>query len=69
MDKAGVVGATLMGGNRRGDHACRNRHALLTPFVLSVIRMLESDFATAEDIDRGLVLGSPTPRGRGRWWT
>src|SRR3546814_8420716 len=33
-------------------------NALLVPFILSAIRMLESGFATAEDIDRGLVLGA-----------
>jgi 3-hydroxybutyryl-CoA dehydrogenase len=32
-------------------------------FVLSAIRMLESGFATAEDIDRGLVLGAAHPQG------
>ena len=35
----------------------------LIPFVLSAIRMLESGFATAEDIDRGLVLGAAHPQG------
>jgi 3-hydroxybutyryl-CoA dehydrogenase len=30
-------------------------NALLIPFVLSAIRMLESGFATAQDIDEGLV--------------
>lgn len=38
-------------------------NALLIPFVLSSIRMLESGFATAEDIDRGLVLGAAHPQG------
>ncbi|WP_281258350.1 3-hydroxybutyryl-CoA dehydrogenase [Nocardioides gansuensis] len=38
-------------------------NALLVPFVLSAIRMLESGFATAEDIDRGLVLGAAHPQG------
>lgn len=38
-------------------------NALLIPFVLSAIRMLESGFATAEDIDRGLVLGAAHPQG------
>ena len=38
-------------------------NALLVPFVLSAIRMLESGFATAEDIDRGLVLGAAHPLG------
>ncbi|NYG59892.1 3-hydroxybutyryl-CoA dehydrogenase [Nocardioides daedukensis] len=38
-------------------------NALLVPFILSAIRMLESGFATAEDIDRGLVLGAAHPQG------
>jgi len=38
-------------------------NALLVPFILSAIRMLESGFATAEDIDRGLVLGAAHPLG------
>jgi 3-hydroxybutyryl-CoA dehydrogenase len=38
-------------------------NALLIPFLLSAIRMLESGFATAEDIDRGLVLGAAHPQG------
>jgi 3-hydroxybutyryl-CoA dehydrogenase len=38
-------------------------NALLIPFVLSAIRMLESGFATADDIDRGLVLGAAHPQG------
>jgi len=47
---------------------CRDRagfvvNALLVPFILSAIRMYESGFATAEDIDRGLVLGAAHPQG------
>lgn len=47
---------------------CKDRagfvvNALLIPFILSAIRMLESGFATAEDIDRGLVLGAAHPMG------
>src|SRR3982751_2942633 len=38
-------------------------NALLIPYLLSAIRMLESGFATAEDIDRGLVLGAVHPQG------
>lgn len=38
-------------------------NALLVPFILSAIRMQESGFATAEDIDRGLVLGAAHPQG------
>lgn len=38
-------------------------NALLVPFILSAIRMLESGFATAEDIDQGFVLGAAHPQG------
>lgn len=38
-------------------------NALLIPFILSAVRMLESGFATAEDIDQGLVLGAAHPQG------
>ena len=38
-------------------------NALLIPFVLSAIRMMESGFATAEDIDEGLVRGAAHPQG------
>lgn len=38
-------------------------NALLIPFILSAIRMMESGFATAEDIDQGLVLGAAHPQG------
>jgi 3-hydroxybutyryl-CoA dehydrogenase len=38
-------------------------NALLIPSILSAIRMLESGFATAEDIDAGLVRGAAHPQG------
>jgi 3-hydroxybutyryl-CoA dehydrogenase len=38
-------------------------NALLVPYLLSAIRMLESGFATAEDIDRGMVVGCAHPMG------
>jgi 3-hydroxybutyryl-CoA dehydrogenase len=38
-------------------------NALLIPFILSAIRMYEAGFASAEDIDRGLVLGAAHPQG------
>ena len=56
--------------DRLGKHAidCQDRagfvvNSLLVPFILSAIRMLESGFATAEDIDQGLVLGAAHPQG------
>ncbi|WP_141014263.1 3-hydroxybutyryl-CoA dehydrogenase [Nocardioides sambongensis] len=53
-----------------GKHAidCQDRagfvvNALLIPFILSAIRMYESGFASAEDIDSGLVRGAAHPQG------
>ena len=36
-------------------------NALLIPYLLSAIRMLESGFASAEDIDTGMVIGLRAP--------
>ncbi len=38
-------------------------NALLIPYILSAVRMLESGFATAEDIDAGMVKGCAHPMG------
>ncbi|WP_086818993.1 3-hydroxybutyryl-CoA dehydrogenase [Allokutzneria sp. NRRL B-24872] len=38
-------------------------NALLIPYLLSAIRMLESGFASADDIDNGMVLGCAHPMG------
>jgi 3-hydroxybutyryl-CoA dehydrogenase len=38
-------------------------NALLIPFILSAIRMLESGFASANDIDEGMVRGCSHPMG------
>ena len=38
-------------------------NALLIPFILSAIRMFESGFASARDIDEGLVRGAAHPQG------
>ncbi len=53
-----------------GKHVIRSQdragfivNALLIPYVLSAIRMLESGFASAEDIDRGMVHGCAHPMG------
>ncbi|MFF0147745.1 3-hydroxybutyryl-CoA dehydrogenase [Amycolatopsis sulphurea] len=53
-----------------GKHAilCQDRsgfvvNALLIPFILSAVRMLESGFATKEAIDEGLVRGAAHPQG------
>ena len=53
-----------------GKHVIRSQdragfivNALLIPYLLSAIRMLESGFATAEDIDAGMVQGCAHPMG------
>ncbi|HSB87736.1 MAG TPA: 3-hydroxybutyryl-CoA dehydrogenase [Ilumatobacteraceae bacterium] len=38
-------------------------NALLIPYLLAAIRMLESGFATADDIDTGMVKGCAHPMG------
>ncbi len=47
---------------------CRDRagfvvNALLIPYLLAAVRMVESGFAAAEDIDTGMVLGCGHPMG------
>ena len=53
-----------------GKHVIRSKdragfvvNALLIPYLLSAIRMLESGFATAADIDAGMVHGCAHPMG------
>jgi 3-hydroxybutyryl-CoA dehydrogenase len=53
-----------------GKHVIRSQdragfivNALLIPYLLSAIRMLESGFATAADIDTGMVQGCAHPMG------
>jgi 3-hydroxybutyryl-CoA dehydrogenase len=38
-------------------------NALLIPYLLSAVRMVESGFASPDDIDRGMVLGCAHPMG------
>ncbi len=38
-------------------------NALLVPYLLAAMRMVESGFASAEDIDRGMTLGCAHPMG------
>lgn len=45
------------------DRAGFTVNALLVPFLLSAIRMLEQGLATAEDIDAGMVKGCAHPMG------
>ncbi len=53
-----------------GKHVIRSQdragfivNALLIPYLLSAVRMLESGFATADDIDAGMVQGCAHPMG------
>lgn len=53
-----------------GKHVIRSQdragfivNALLIPYLLSAIRMMESGFASAEDIDAGMVEGCAHPMG------
>ena len=48
---------------RSGDRAGFIVNALLIPYLVSAIRMLESGFASAEDIDEGMVSGCAHPQG------
>jgi 3-hydroxybutyryl-CoA dehydrogenase len=57
---AGLLGKTVV---RSQDRAGFVVNALLIPYLLSSIRMFESGFASAEDIDNGMVLGCAHPMG------
>ncbi|WP_431877685.1 3-hydroxybutyryl-CoA dehydrogenase [Amycolatopsis sacchari] len=56
----GMLGKTVI---RAQDRAGFIVNALLVPYLLSAIRMVESGFATAEDIDRGMEKGTAHPMG------
>jgi 3-hydroxybutyryl-CoA dehydrogenase len=65
-----VVRARKFAEQTLGKHAilCQDRagfvvNALLIPFILAAVRMLESGFATKEAIDEGLVRGAAHPQG------
>jgi len=36
---------------------------LLVPYLMAAVRMYEDDFATREDIDEGMKLGTGVPMG------
>ncbi|MGN6608543.1 MAG: 3-hydroxybutyryl-CoA dehydrogenase [Jatrophihabitans sp.] len=55
-----VLGKTVV---RSQDRAGFVVNSLLVPYILAAIRMLDSGFATAEDIDSGMVLGCNHPMG------
>jgi len=56
----GMLGKTVI---RSQDRAGFIVNSLLVPYLLSAIRMIESGFASAEDIDRGMELGTAHPMG------
>ena len=64
-ERAEVFAGTVLGKQviRSKDRAGFIVNALLIPYLLSAIRMLESGFATAEDIDSGVVEGLRHPMG------
>ncbi|PWI42659.1 3-hydroxybutyryl-CoA dehydrogenase [Streptomyces sp. ICBB 8177] len=56
----GVLGKTAI---RSQDRAGFVVNALLIPYLLAAIRMAESGFATASDVDAGMELGCAHPMG------
>ena len=56
----GVLGKRVI---RSPDRAGFVVNALLVPYLLSAVRMLESGFADAEEIDLGMVVGCAHPMG------
>jgi 3-hydroxybutyryl-CoA dehydrogenase len=64
-ERAEVFADSVLGKRviRSKDRAGFIVNALLIPYLLSAIRMLESGFATAEDIDSGVVEGLRHPMG------
>ena len=57
---AEAVGKTVVRAKDRSGFVV---NALLIPYLVSSIRMLEAGHATAEDIDNGMVLGCAHPMG------
>jgi 3-hydroxybutyryl-CoA dehydrogenase len=64
-DRAGAFASDVLGKHviKSQDRAGFIVNALLIPYLLSAIRMLESGFASAEDIDIGMVEGCNHPMG------
>ncbi|MGV9692932.1 3-hydroxybutyryl-CoA dehydrogenase [Streptomyces sp. NPDC003444] len=56
----GTLGKTAIGSRDRAGFVV---NALLVPYLLSAIRMTESGFASATDVDRGMELGCAHPMG------
>jgi 3-hydroxybutyryl-CoA dehydrogenase len=69
-DASVTEAATAFASEQLGKHVIRSQdragfivNALLIPYLLSAIRMLESGFATPADIDTGMVEGCAHPMG------
>ncbi|MDQ1427539.1 MAG: 3-hydroxybutyryl-CoA dehydrogenase [Acidimicrobiaceae bacterium] len=69
-DAAVAAAAEDFATSQLGKHVIRSQdragfivNSLLIPYLLSAIRMLESGFATAADIDTGMVEGCAHPMG------
>ncbi|MDQ1368622.1 MAG: 3-hydroxybutyryl-CoA dehydrogenase [Acidimicrobiaceae bacterium] len=69
-DPSVVDAAESFASDQLGKHVIRSQdragfivNSLLIPYLLSAIRMLESGFATAADIDTGMVEGCAHPMG------
>ncbi|WP_324789377.1 3-hydroxybutyryl-CoA dehydrogenase [Streptomyces sp. H51] len=56
----GALGKKVIGSQDRAGFVV---NALLVPYLLSAIRMFESGFSSADDIDNGMVLGCAHPMG------
>ncbi|AXB41395.1 3-hydroxybutyryl-CoA dehydrogenase [Amycolatopsis albispora] len=65
VDRARAFAQEVLGKQaiRCQDRAGFVVNALLIPFILAAVRMLESGFASREDIDEGLVRGAAHPQG------
>ena len=65
LDQANSFAVDRLGKNviRSQDRAGFVVNSLLVPYLLAAIRMLESGFASAADIDTGMVLGCAHPMG------
>lgn len=55
-----ILGKTVIKSQDRAGFVV---NSLLVPYILAAIRMLDSGFASAEDIDTGMVLGCAHPMG------
>ncbi|NUS42614.1 MAG: 3-hydroxybutyryl-CoA dehydrogenase [Mycobacteriaceae bacterium] len=64
-ERAEAFAADVLGKQvvRSADRSGFVVNALLVPYLLSAIRMVESGFATKEDVDKAVVLGLAHPMG------